>query len=163
MADEMNQAYELCKLQAQVDGAFPEELLQFWFKAAWDLCADMVGLVPAQRIEREPICIDECGNFTLNFQPSSPVQIFEGYTLVATLPPNLQRSRCTPALCCLCHPYASYTVGQDFCELPPRFVQAVARVFAYIVENRGDTEKDEFVLRKSGAFAFLAPDLTYVM
>lgn len=159
---QIEQAFQLCKLQASVDGAFPDELLQFWFQAAWDLCVSMVGWTPVQEIE-ESICVDDCGNFSLSQRPTSPVQIFDGYRLVATLPPSLKRDRCTPALCCLCAPKARYTVGYDSpCGISPRFLQAVARVFTYMVENRGDSEMDEAVLGKSGAKVFLGPDLAYV-
>jgi len=162
-ADPFEQAYEICKLQASVDGAFPELLMRHWFQASWDLCAAMIGLVYPRREIQEPIIVDNCGNFQLSFRPSSDVEIFDGYTLIMTLPPSLKRSWCDPALCCLCKPVARYTVGEDICELSPRFVQAVARVFAYIVENRGDTELDDQVLGKCGALRFLSPDLAFVM
>lgn len=161
-ANPYEEAFELCKLQASVDGAFPDALLRFWFQSAWDLCASMIGFVYPAREVQEPICPDECGNFTISYQPSSVVQIFSGYSLVATFPPNLRRTRCDPALCCYCNLVAKYTVGEETCELPPRFLQAVARLFTYICENRGDTELDEAVLGKCGAKLFLSPDLTYV-
>jgi len=162
--DQIDAAFALCKLQAATDEAFPDELLRHWFSAAWDLCAEMVGLVfPALAIV-EPICIDECGNFTLRHQPSSDVKIFDGYTLLMVLPPSLRRSRCDPSLCCYCNLSAHYTVGNDApCdEIPPRFIQAVARLFTYMVENRGDTELDDEILARCGALRFLSPDLEYV-
>jgi hypothetical protein len=158
-----DKAYQICVLQASVDGAFDELLLRHWFEAAWMHCAEMVGLVyPAQQI-KEPIIIDDFGNFRLSYEPSSEVRIYDGYTLVMVLPPSLLRSRCDPALCCFCNLTAQYTVGQDVCELPPSFVQAVARLFTYMVENRGDVEMDENVLSKCGALAFLSGQLTYVL
>jgi len=160
--DQVEYAYEICKLQASSDGAFDEKLMRSWFDAAWKLCADMVGLAPPMEI-KEPICIDDFGGFRLSHRPSSPVEIFDGYTLVATIPQDLYRSRCDPALCCLCHPYARYMIGSTTCEVTPTFIQAVARVFAYIVENRGDSELDDQVLGKCGALAFLRPELTFVL
>jgi hypothetical protein len=58
---------------------------------------------------------------------------------------------------------AAYTYGSDTCTVPPRLVQAVARLFAYICETRGDVELDDQVLKKCGAFRFLGPDLTYAL
>ena len=162
--DQINQAYEVCKAQAAVDGAFPESLMRHWFEASWDLCAGMVGLIfPPQEIS-ELIVIDHCGNFSLSHQPAGEVRIFAGYRLIMVLPPSLKRSRCDPGLCCFCHLSARYMIGAlDPCApIPPRFVQAVARLFTYIAENRGDTELDDQILGKCGALRFLSDDLTYV-
>lgn len=164
MADERDQiaeAYEICKLQAATDSTFDEKLMRHWFGAAWDLCAEMIGLTPPMEIE-ETVVIRADGSFVLSHEPTSEVRLFSGYTLVLILPPTLERSRCDPALCCFCNLVARYRIGQETCELPPRFVQAVARVFAYIVENRGDSELDREVLAKCGALTFLGPDLMYV-
>lgn len=159
--DEIAHAYAICKAQASVDGAFDEILLQHWFEAAWDICASMVDLTPEQDII-EPICIRDDGSFTLRYRPTSEVKIYDGYTLVTTLPRSLIRDRCQPPLCCLCHPKAHYRIGNFSCQLPPRFIQAVARVFAFICENRGDTQLDPATLGKCGALTFLMPDLTFV-
>lgn len=164
MADERDQiaeAFEICKLQASVDDTFDERLMRNWFQAAWDLCAEMIGLMPPTQIE-EPIIIRMDGSFVLSHVPTSPVQIYDRYRLVMTLPPTLERSFCDPSLCCLCNLWVRYMIGQETCEVPARFIQAVARVFAYIVENRGDSELDREVLAKCGALTFLGPDLEYV-
>lgn len=162
---DIEQMYELAKMQAQTDGAFSEELTRAWFDAAFDICAEMIGFSPAQQI-REPLFIDLQGNFVLSHRPSSTVEIFEGYKLITILPRPLDRkiSCCATYLCCLCHPYARYTVGQEVgCGgFSPRFVQAVCRVFTYILENRGDSELDREVLAKCGALTFLGPELQYV-
>ena len=160
--EQIANAYAICKMQASVDGAFAEPLLQHKFAAAWELCAAMVDMEPAQEI-MEKICIDECGNFRLSRQPTSDVQIYDRYTLVATFPPSLQRSRCDPALCCYCNLTAKYMIGESRCDIPSRFIQAVARLFDYMIENAGDTELDPQILGKCGALAFLSPDLTYVL
>jgi len=165
--DQIEAAYRICKLQAAAEGTFDETLMRHWFSSAWDLCAQMIGLEPPQEI-KEPICIDDNGGFTLSRRPTSDVEIFDGYTLIAVLPRTLERTRCDPALCCLCHPYARYMIGAETCEVPERFIQAVARVFAYIVENRGDsllpgTSTPGQILTESGAIGFLRPDLTFVM
>jgi len=161
---QVDQAFALCKMQASTDEAFPDELLRHWFEAAWNLCAEMVGLVFPARAVVEPICLDRCGNFTLSDQPSGDVRIYDGYTLIMILPPSLQRNRCQPSLCCYCNLSAHYTVGNDDpCDaIPPRFIQAVARLFTYMVENRGDTELNDQILGKCGALCFLSPDLDYV-
>lgn len=160
--DPIEAAFEICKLQAANDGAFDEGWLRHVFAAAWSKCADMIGLEPPQEIT-EPICIDDRGTFTLSHRPTGPVQIFDGYQLIAVLPPSLKADACTPALCCLCHPRAVYMAGSASCELPPGFVQAVARVFAYILANRGDAEMDPNILSRSGAKAFLRDDLTFML
>lgn len=155
-------AYQICKAQASVDCAYEEPLLRHWFEAAWDLCADMVDLTPAQQI-KEPLQIDTCGQATLSYRPSGPVEILDGYTVVAVVPRPFDRRLCySEGLCCLCMPYARYNIGQDMCQLPPRFVQAVARVFAYLVENHGDSG-DDHVLTRCGAMSFLGPDVQYVL
>lgn len=159
------EAYEICKLQAAADGAFSEPLMQHWFKAAWDLCAGMIGHVyPPQQIT-ERVTILSSGSFRLSHQPTSDVRLYAGATLVAVLPPSLQMSDrwlCRPSLCCYCDLLAQYDIGEETCEISPRFLQAVARLFAYMVENRGDVELDREVLAKCGALAWLGPDLTYV-
>ena len=154
---EIDQAYKICLLQAQVDGAFDEALTRHWFEAAWELCATMIDLIPEQQI-REPLSVNSCGNYELSHRPNGSVEIFDGYKLIVVLPRPLERSiSCAPWLCCLCHPYARYHIGSGIsCDgISPGFIQAVARVFTYIVENRGDSELDPGVLSKCGALAFL--------
>jgi len=162
--DQFKQAYEVCKAQAAVDGAFPEALMQHWFETAWDMCAEMIGLIYPPREITESITLDDCGNFTLSAIPAGEVRIFAGYQLLMILPPSLQRSRCDASLCCHCNLTARYMIGStDPCQpIPPRFVQAVARVFTFLVENRGDSESNDQVLARCGALRFLSPDLTYV-
>lgn len=158
---QFEKAYQICLLQAASDGAFDPALLRHWFEAAWSKCAEMAGFVYPARQVSEPIVVDDVGNFQLSFRPSSEVRIYDGYTLVMVLPPSLRRSRRDPGLCCFCNLKAQYTVGADLCEVSPQFIQAVARLFTYLVENRGDVEMDGNVLTKSGALTFL--DVTYVM
>ena len=162
---QVDHVYSLCKMQAVVDGAFPEDLLRHWFESAWDVCANMVGLIFPARLIMEPIHLDHCGNFTLSHPPAGEVRIYDGYTLLMILPPSLQRSRCDPSLCCFCNLRAHYMIGSnDPCHaISPRFAQAVARLFTYMVENRGDTELDDHVLSKCGAMRFLADDVEYVL
>jgi len=173
----LEQAYEIAKLHAAVDGAFDERLLEHWFDAAWDACAAMVGITyPEERIQ-EPVSVAADGSLTLSHEPTSNVRFIAGGRLIAELPPNspcfLPRTdlddelgtcrMCCPSLCCHCNLVASYTTGLSACEeIPSWFVQAVARLFTYIAENRGDTEMNEAVIAKCGAKAFLAPYLVYV-
>jgi len=162
--EQMDAAYAICKWQAATDGAFPEELTRHWFEAAWDKCAKMVGLVFPPIEVAEPICLDRWGRFWLSHRPSSEVKIYAGYTLIAVLPPTLERTRCDPSLCCHCNLSAHYIVGStDPCAvISPSFVQAVARVFTYLVENRGDVSDDENLLGKTGAMTFLEDGVQFV-
>jgi len=181
-ADPVVAAYEIAKLQAATDGAFDEKLLRHWFEAAWDLCAAMVGLVFPPLPVDEMVTVAPDGAILLSAPPAGDVRFFSGPNLVAVLPPNSPcfgprpgglfddesgvGLRC-PDLCCFCNVRAIYTtdggLGIECDEVPPWFVQAVARLFVYIAENRGDTEMDERVLAKCGAKAFLAPYLTYAL
>lgn len=156
-----DQAYAIAKEQANVNGEFSDTLTRSWFDAAWDLCAQMTGFVWPPVEIRELVTIRDDGSFRLSYRPSSAVSLYSGYLLVATLPRSLERSRCMPALCCYCNLQARYWVGEDACTLPPRFVQAVSRVFAFLVNHRGD-DGDEHILAKSGAMSFLSPDVAYV-
>jgi hypothetical protein len=161
--DHIADAFAIAKLQAQCDGAFPEPLLRHWFEAAWQHCAEMVGFVyPAQEV-REPISLRLDGSFTISHRPTGPVRIFAGYTLLMTLPPSLERTWCDPSLCCHCNLFAQYMIGEDTCNISPSFVQAVARLFTYMVENRGDVEMDREILAKCGALTFLSGGLTYAL
>jgi len=158
--DPISEAFELAKLQAATDGAFDERLLRFWFESAWEQCAAMVGFVwPPQEI-RERIVIRADGSFRLSYRPSSEVRIYEGANLVMTLPRSLERSHCDPALCecCTCCGYtAHYWVGdQNLCQFPVGFVQAVARLFTFMVENRGDIQQDDRIMARCGALPFLS-------
>lgn len=189
-SDPLNDAYEIAKAHASVDGAFPELLMRHWFDAAWELCALMIDFTyPAQQSSEKMMQRDD-GTIWLLHTPSSDVKLYAGPNLVAVLPPNspclggspgYQRRRAgdaavygpyredhcgapCPDLCCYCGDVtAVYTYGSDTCTVSPRFVQAVARLFAYICENRGDVELDDQVLKKCGAFRFLGPDLTYAL
>jgi hypothetical protein len=171
-------AYAIAKLHAAVDGAFDERLTRHWFDAAWEQCASAVGMVPAGQIT-ETVNVDAWGNVKLSGKPTSAVKLYANGRLVMVLPPtapvfsghrNLPNPYqhedvdiCMPALCCLAGCLqAVYSVGQQDCGYPPSFVQAVARVFAYIAENRGDVKIDDQVLTNSGAKGFLAPHMTYI-
>src|SRR5262245_46759534 len=181
-ADPVVAAYEIAKLQAATAGAFDEKLLRHWFEAAWDLCAAMVGLVFPPLPVDEMVTVAPAGALLLSAPPPGAVRFCSAPDLVAVLPPNSPcvgprpgglfddesgvGLRC-PDLCCFCNVRAIYTtdggLGIECDEGPPWFVQAVARLFVYIAENRGDTEMDERVLAKCGAKAFLAPYLTYAL
>src|SRR5262245_48376059 len=163
MADtQIDDAFEFCKEYASADGAFDDGMLRLMFSAAWDLCAQMVGHDPPRQVE-EVFSLRDDGSFVLSYTPTSEVRIYAGYQLLAVLPPSLERSRCDRSLCCHCRLVAKYTTGKDECEYSSRFIQAVARLFAYMIENRGDSELDDQVLAKCGALAFLRPDLTFVL
>lgn len=88
------------------------------------------------------------------------------------------RTCCPPELCdCWGTPLvAKYTAGpRDACTtldargnriatLPASFVMAVARAFAFVCENRGDTPMDANMLSICNALTFLNPNgVTYVM
>jgi hypothetical protein len=179
-------AYQIAVLQAAVDGAIDERLLRQWFEAAWELCAAMIGFEFPQRTEQEQVEVSPRGTVRLSRRPSGPVKLYAGGTLVATLPPSSalignprlpnpytgigERAGewnlvCSTSLCCYCNLVAIYPVGSsDPCTgMPATFLQAVARLFAYMCENRGDVEMDESILSKSGAKAFLSPQITYLM
>jgi hypothetical protein len=167
-------AYAFAKVHAAVDGAFPESLTWGWFSASWQLCADHIGLVYPAREIREEVHVDpRTGVIHLSHEPTGAVQFFAGGRLVATLPPNspcfgperYRHTLCCPALCCYCGSLrAHYQAGEDFgCgEVPPGFVMAVARVFAYVAENRGDVGQEPNILGRCGALAFLSSRTTYV-
>jgi len=183
-----DEAFELAKLQAATDGAIDERLLRHWFEAAWALCAVAIGLDYPQRNVTEQVEVQGNGAVRLSRTPTGPVRLYSCGVLVAALPPtspliltsapNLPNpyrgfgefstdasALCLPSLCCHCDLTASYPVGSsDPCgESDATFVQAVLRVFTYICENRGDVELDPDVLSRSGANAFLAHQLTYLM
>ena len=160
---QLNDAYEFCIEYANIDGAFSKRLTWGVFRQAWDTCATFIGFVFPPREIEERIAISPIdGTFTLSHRPTSEVKLYSGYNLVAVLPPSLTRDCCDPHLCCFCALRAVYTVGEDVCEVPPTFLRAVARLFTYLIENRGDSEMDEHMLSKCGAMLFLSPDVTYV-
>lgn len=187
--DPLAEAYELCKLHASVNGAFPEALMRHWFDAAWDLCAGMIDFQYPPQQTREVVHQRGDGSIRLRHMPTSEVKFFAGPDLVAVVPPNSPcfeadsarerygeadglmfatnlRHGCDrcPDLCCACGDVtAVYAHGDDSCRIPPRFMQAVARLFTYIAENRGDVELNDQILKQSGAFAFLGPDVTYAL
>jgi hypothetical protein len=164
-------AYQIAKLHAAVDGAFPETLMQFWYESCWELCARHAGLVyPSEQIV-EPVTIDEDGTIVLSRPPNGQVQFSSNGQIIATLPPDSpcftpgnHARMCCPTLCCACNVRAHYSTGLGCSEeIPPSFLMAVARLFAYQCENRGDAELDEHVLGKCGAKTFLSPFLVYVL
>ena len=167
--DPFEQTYAFCKEHAMVEGAFSERLTRQWFNAAWALCAEHIGFIyPARTITEMVPVNQEYGTIALSYRPSSPVTLKDGYRVVTILPPNapcITGEGGCPEVCCFCWLHATYTVGEDLgCDgVPPRFVQAVAQLFAYIVENRGDTAMQPYLLYQSGAHAFLAPEVTYVL
>ena len=172
-------AYEIAKLHAAVDGAFDETLTRHWFEAAWELCAEAVGFITPSRQITESVTVHGNGRVQLSHRPSSEVRLYASGRLVAVLSPNApeltghrnlpnpyeyeEGDICAPALCCLSGCLqAVYSVGQDdACGVSPAFVQAVAQLFAYMAENRGDVKMDDQILTKSGAKGFLNPWLTY--
>jgi hypothetical protein len=171
-------AYAIAKLHAATDGAFDERLTQHWFAAAWETCASAIGMdMPGQ--VTESVTVDAWGTIKLSHKPTSEVRLYANGRLVMIIPPNspmLNGSRnlpnpyahedadfCAPALCCLAGCLqALYSVGSQSCGVSPSFVQAVARLFAYMVENRGDVKIDDQILSNSGAKGFLAPHMTYI-
>jgi hypothetical protein len=171
-ADPRLEAFAVCKQHAALDGAFSEALMLFWFNACWERCAEQVGLIYPPREIREDVQIDpRTGAIRLSHEPSSAVQFFAGGRLVATLAPNSpcfgphRHWLCCPNLCCYCGCLrAVYMVGQDFgCDgVPSSFVMAVARLFAYTCENRGDVQHEGAVLAKSGALTFLSAGTKFV-
>lgn len=184
----MAKCFEICKLHASTDGAFDDKLTVHWFQAAFDLCADFAGLIYPPRKIRESVVMDYRGRIHLSHPPSSKVQFVRGPNLVAELPPDspclqgapnncgyysdpliwgYDRSCCPAALCeCMGSPItAIYWTGSIDCndEFPAMFVQAVARVFAFICENRGDTQLNELTLQRCNAMTFLQRYVTFVL
>jgi len=184
---DLESAYQIARAQAALDGAIEEILVRHWFEASWELCAAMIGATGAGGDVTEPVEVGPRGTVRLSQRPTGPVRLFSCGQLVATLPPgslllagtpslpNPYKGfgegwgnwllTCSTSLCCYCDLTAVYsTRSRDPCAvLPATFVQAVARLFTYICENRGDVEMDESIISKSGAKAFLAPQLTYVL
>lgn len=185
--DPFEDAYEIAKLHAATDGAFDERLMRHWFDAAWQLCSEAIGLDYPARQVNETVPVNADGTVSLTGKPTGDVKLYANGSLVAVLPPNAPtltghrdlpnpyanpsddwswRLRCSPSLCCYCYLQAVYDVGQrlDPCrdQFSPTFVQAVARLFAYMVENRGDVKVDDQVLTNSGAKGFLASHMTYI-
>jgi hypothetical protein len=165
-------AYQFCKEHAAVDNAYSEPTTWQWFNAAWDLCANHIGLIYPPMQIREDVQIDpRTGAIRLSYEPSSAVNFFADGRLVASLPPN---SPCfgpdryalqCPSLCCYGCARAVYTVGEDFgCNnIPAWFVQAVAQVFAFLAENRGDVQREPQLLARCGALSFLSVRTLYVL
>lgn len=159
---QLQSAFDFCKANASIDGAFSDELLKHYFNAAWQLCAAMVGFEPPGEVQ-ERIQIDVNGFFQLSRRPTGPVEVFAGYTRVAVLnPPFLGMGPCDPSLCCFCDLMVRYPVGSATCEISPTFMLAVAKVFAHLIEHRGDDDMDDRILTRSGAMSFLA-NITYVL
>lgn len=181
-------AFEIARLQAATDGAINERLLRQWFDAAWELCSAMIGLDYPAGTMTESVEVGPRGTVRLSRRPAGPVKLFSCGQPVATLPPsslliasnqpNLPNPytgigegrgdwllTCSTSLCCYCDLTAVYPVGDsDPCSaMPASFVQAVARVFAYMCENRGDVEMDESILSKCGAKVFLSAQITYLL
>lgn len=168
-ADPLGDAYAIAKEHAVVEGAFSERLMRHWFEAAWGMCAESVGLIfPSQRIDEWVAVNPITGGIPLSYPPTSDVELYLGARRVALLKPSAPclngMGSCWDVPCCERALRAIYWAGEDFNgAVPPRFLQAVCRLFTYICENRGDVPLDEAVLGKSGAKAFLNPDLTYVL
>jgi hypothetical protein len=180
----MDAAYEIAKAHAVTDGAYSEPLMRHWFAAAWDLCAQAVGFVYPGRQVTESVTPHRDGTVQLSGRPTSEVRLYSNGVLVAVLPPDapeLSGHRalrnpfarysddddcywCSPALCCLSGcVQASYRIGEsNVCEISPAFVQAVAQLFAFMVENRGDVKLDDQVLSRSGAKGWLSGGMTYI-
>jgi hypothetical protein len=178
----IEQAYEIAKLHAATDGHFAEPLTRQWFNAAWEICADAVGIQPPRQVT-ENVSVLPNGTVQLSGRPTSDVRLYANGMLVAVLPPNApelsghknlpnpyahgeeQSLACSVSLCCYCNLCAVYDVGSRaaMCDISPAFLQAVCQLFAYIAENRGDTKLDDQILTRSGAKGFLAPSMTYVL
>lgn len=176
-------AYEIAMLHAAVDGAFDDRLTRHWFDAAWQLCAEYVGLTYPEQPIAETVSVNpNNGTIKLSHKPNGPVKLYSGPMIVATVAPDarvlsgnrnmpnpyddeLAATLCEPSLCCYCTLTARYSTGSgNACDsFSPTFVQAVARLFTYIAENRGDVQIDAQLLEKSGAKSFLSPHLTYAL
>lgn len=172
--------FELCKLQAITDGAFPEPILRHFYEAALQRCAKFVGWTHPSRQVRETVAVSGDGSILLSEFPSGEVTLMAGAQVIDRLPKPEMR-RITPghrAWCCHCYLQATYQVGVDLCDvscLPADFKQAVCRVFAYLVENRGESVQDSSmssrsdsvqsrdIMTRSGARDFLRSYLTTVL
>jgi len=185
---EYEEAFQIAKLQAATDGTFDEPLLRHWFDAAWELCSAAVGLSFPGREISEQVAVNPNGTARLSHKPSGQVRLYSCNTLVAVLPANspmigTSASRlpnpytgfgegrgdwyltCGISLCCYCELTAKYMTGstEPCSPMPATFVQAVARLFTYMVENRGDdSNMDPSILSRSGAKAFLSGQMTYL-
>lgn len=182
------EAFKIARAQAATDGAFDEILLRHWFQTAWEMCAAMIGLEYPAGTVTDKVEVDSLGTVRLSRRPSGPVKLYSCGQPVATVPPTsilLAANRpnlpnpytgfgegrgdwlltCGTSLCCYCDLTAVYPVGDsDPCSaMPASFIQAVARLFSYMCENRGEVEMDESVFSKSGAKAFLSAQITYLM
>ena len=160
--------FELCKLQAATAGAFSETLLQHFYKAAFQHCAKFVGWSSPVEQVREQVSVRGDGSIQLSKRPSGEVLLMAGAQVIDRLPRPETRVLDPKhrAWCCHCFLQASYTVGFDLCNvdcLPEDFKQAVCRVFAYLVENRGESPQDGQLMRRSGAIDWLRPYLTTVL
>jgi hypothetical protein len=82
-ADPLADVYALCKLQASVDGAFPDALMRHWFDAAWDLCAVMIDFHYPPQQTRETVHQRLNGTIRLLHTPTSDVKFYVGPDLVA--------------------------------------------------------------------------------
>lgn len=160
--------FELCQLQAATAGAFADTLLRHFYETALKRCADFVGWTSPVRQIREQVAVAGDGSIKLSEVPSSDVLLMSGASVIERLPRPASR-RIEPghrAWCCHCYLQASYQVGVDLCDvscLPPDFKQAVCRVFAYLVENRGDEPKSGQLMTDSRAKDFLRSYLTTVL
>lgn len=164
--------FALCKLQAATDGAFPEALLAHFYQVALTHCARYVGWGDG-RVEqvRERVQADPFnGSLTLTRRPDTEVLLTSGPQFVAVIPKEQVHGRMIDGCgewCCYCWLTASYSVGRDICDpccRGPEFDQAVMRVFAFLVEHRGDeTAGGNEIVSRSGAITFLRPYLTTIL
>lgn len=172
--------FELCKLQAATAGAFSEVLLRHFYETALQRCAKFIGWESPARQIRETVAVSGDGSIQLSEFPSSEVTLMAGAQVIDRLP-KPERRRLEPghrAWCCHYYLQAIYTVGVDLCDvdcLPADFKQAVCRVFAYLVENRGESVQDSAtssrsdvvqsrdIMTRSGARDFLRSYLTTVL
>lgn len=159
---DLDGAFEIVRLNAATDG-LPPRLERAWFDAAFARCAQQVGLEIPARQYREEVVMRGDGTVQLAHTPTSPVQFYSGPALLATVPGGSRVIRLAVALCCYGCVTARYTYGVNVCDLDPLFLEAVARLFAYICENRGDTGADPNLIQQSGAAAFLQAGTTYVL
>jgi len=160
--------FELCKLQAATAGAFSETLLQHFYKSALQRCAKFVGWSSPVQQMNERVVVAGDGTIKLSHIPSSDVLLMSGAQVVERVPQPAGRllEPGHRAWCCHCHLQASYTTGRDLCNtdcLPEDFKQAVCRVFAYLVENRGEEDQGRQLMTRSGAIDWLRPYLTTVL
>lgn len=157
MAAPADDLYELCKLHAATDGSFSEVLLRHYYEVALERCYKFLGWELCFRTITELVTVAGDGSIKLSHRSSSDVRLTSGATFIGVVPRPEGRLLLPGHMdwCCYCAITASYQVGKDPCDIDASFKQAVCRVFAYLIENRGDAEAGGQLMTRSGAIGFL--------